>query len=126
MSLSVLVVDDSAIMRTIIIKHLRASGIPLGEVIEAGDGAEALWLLAKNPVDLALVDINMPVINGEELIQKLRKNRKTESLPVIVVSTEGSDVRIRRLQDSRTSFVHKPFTPETLKEKLLEAMGAVS
>jgi two-component system, chemotaxis family, chemotaxis protein CheY len=126
MSLNVLVVDDSAVMRSIIIKNLRASGIPLAQVFEAGDGAEALWMLTKNHVDLALVDINMPVMNGEELINKLRQNPRTAQLPVIVVSTEGSETRITKLRDNKAGFVHKPFTPEKLKEKLWDVMGVIS
>ena len=69
MSLNVLVVDDSAVMRAMIIKTLRLSGLPLGEVHEAANGQEGLGTLDEHWIDLVLVDINMPVMNGEEMIE---------------------------------------------------------
>ena len=123
MALNVLVVDDSAIMRTMIIKTLRISGLPLGEVYEAANGQEGLEKLSENWVDLALVDINMPVMNGEEMIDRVRQNPETSDLSIIVVSTESSDTRIDMLHKKGAEFVHKPFTPESLRQTIMGMTG---
>jgi len=125
MALNILIVDDSSVMRTIIIKTLRLSRLPLGEVHEATNGQEALKVLDGNWIDLALVDINMPVMDGEEMINKLRQNPATADLPIIIVSTEGSETRKDRLMEKKVGFVHKPFTPETLRFAILRTLGGL-
>lgn len=123
MALNVLVVDDSVVMRAMLIKALRLCGVPLGEVHQAGNGAEGLKILDQGPIDLALVDINMPVMNGEEMINRVRRNPMTADLPVIVVSTEGSATRIASLEKIGVRFVHKPFSPEHLRESIIDLTG---
>lgn len=123
MAFNVLVVDDNSVMRTVIIRTLRMSGIPLGEVHQAGDGREALEVLGQNWVDLALVDINMPVMNGEELIDRVRDNPEIRDLAIIVVSTESSETRIAKVRRQGAHFVHKPFTPEQIRHTILEVTG---
>ncbi|MCS6861096.1 MAG: response regulator [Abditibacteriales bacterium] len=123
MALNVLVVDDSAIMRRMIIKTLRLSGLPLGEIYEAGNGQEGLQILHDHWIDLALVDINMPVMNGEEMINQVRANPETADLPIAVVSTESSEMRIEMLQQKGVEFVHKPFTPESLSQTIVKMTG---
>lgn len=123
MSFNILIVDDSAAMRSIISKTLRLSGLPLGEIHQAKNGVEALEVLEENWVDLALVDINMPVMDGETLINHVRENPDTEDLAIIVVSTESSETRIEKLLEKRVEFIHKPFTPETLREKICHLTG---
>jgi len=123
MALNILVVEDSSVMRAIIIKTLRLSQLPLGDVHEANNGQEALKVLDGNWVDLVLVDINMPVMDGEEMINRLRQNPATADLPVIVVSTEGSETRKEGLLQKGAGFVHKPFTPETLRDAILRSLG---
>lgn len=123
MVFNVLVVDDSAVMRAMIIKTLRMSGVPLGEVYQAGNGAEALDVLSESWVDLALVDINMPVMNGEELIERVREDDETRDLAIIVVSTESSETRIQQIIGKGARFVHKPFTPEILRETITDVTG---
>ena len=123
MALNVLVVDDSAVMRKMIIKTLRLSGVPLGDVHEAGNGREGLSKLDAEWIDLALVDINMPVMNGEEMIDEVRQNEAMADLPIVVVSTERSDTRLARLREKVSSIIHKPFTPEELRETIIEITG---
>ncbi len=123
MALNVLVVDDSAVMRSMIIRTLRMSGVPVDEIHEAADGVEGLEQLSQNWIDLALVDINMPVMNGEEFIERVRAEPETRDLSVVVVSTEASETRITRLRKDGAGFVHKPFRPETLREEILQIMG---
>ncbi|RMF93559.1 MAG: response regulator [Nitrospinota bacterium] len=123
MAFNVLVVDDSAVMRAMIIKTLRLSGVPLGEIHEAANGKEALQVLDRHWIDLALVDINMPVMTGEEMLEQIRQNPETADLAVIVVSTEGSEARIEQLRRQGAQFIHKPFTPETLREAIINTIG---
>lgn len=123
MPLNVLVVDDSSVTRAMIIKTLKIAGLPLGEVYQAANGQEGLDVLDQNWVDIAFVDINMPVMNGEEMIHRLRETPEWENLPVIVVSTEGSQTRIERLQQRGAKFIHKPFAPESIREIIFEITG---
>jgi two-component system chemotaxis response regulator CheY len=122
-ALNVLIVDDSAIMRQMIAKTLALSGIPVGEVHQASNGAEGLRALEEHWIDLVLVDINMPVMTGEEMILRLRENPETRGLAVIVVSTDGSAARVEMLQKAGAGFVHKPFSPETLRDRIVEVTG---
>jgi two-component system, chemotaxis family, chemotaxis protein CheY len=123
MPLNVLVVDDSAVMRTMIIRTLKLAGLPLGGVYQAGNGREGLRVLEENWVDVALVDINMPVMTGEEMIDKVRENPTTSDLAIIVVSTESSATRIERLRGKGVDFIHKPFTPEDLRREIVKLTG---
>jgi two-component system chemotaxis response regulator CheY len=126
MALNSLVVDDSSVMRAIIIKTLRLSQLDLGEVHEATNGKEALKVLDGNWIDLALVDVNMPVMDGEEMMRRLRQNPATADLPVIIVSTEGSEARKEVLRQKGAEFVQKPFTPETLRDAILKTIGGLN
>jgi two-component system, chemotaxis family, chemotaxis protein CheY len=123
-ALNVLVVDDSAVIRAMIIKTLKLAGVELGEAHEAANGQAGLEKLEGNWIDIAFVDINMPVMNGEEMIMKLRENPLWADLPVVVVSTEGSQTRIDRLLQKGVRFVHKPFAPEVVRQVILEITGA--
>lgn len=123
MAYNVLVVDDSAVMRAMIIRTLRLSGVPLGEVCQAGCGEEALTQLESHWIDLALVDLNMPGMDGEELVDRIRHSKEFAQLPVIIVSTESSETRIERLCSKGAEFVHKPFTPELLRESIVKLLG---
>lgn len=123
MSFNILVVDDSAVMRSMIIRILRLTGLSIGEVYEAPNGKEGLRILDDKWVDLALVDINMPVMNGEEMIDHIRKNQTTADLPIIVVSTESNIDRVETIRQKKVEFVHKPFTPEVLRKTVLQLTG---
>jgi two-component system chemotaxis response regulator CheY len=123
MSLNVLIVDDSAVMRAMILKTMRMAGLPLGEVYQAANGQEGLEALDAHWIDLVIADINMPVMNGEEMIKSLRQNPDTSQTPVVVVSTEGSQTRIERLNRMGVKFVHKPFTPEIIRDTVMEITG---
>lgn len=123
MSFNMLIVDDSAVMRAMIIKTLRLTGLPLGEIYQAANGAEGLNLLSQNWIDLAFVDLNMPQMNGEEMIHHVRENPETAKLAMVVVSTEGSETRIAALKEQGIDFVHKPFTPEELRNTVIRITG---
>ncbi|MBN1363591.1 MAG: response regulator [Syntrophaceae bacterium] len=123
MGLNILVVDDSSVMRSVIRKTLNMTGLPLGDIWEAKNGEEGLRLLQEKRVDLALVDIHMPVMDGEEMINKLRDNEQYKDLPVIIISSESDPRRIEMMHRRATIFIHKPFKPETLKEVMVAATG---
>ena len=122
MSINVLIVDDSRIMRTMILKTLQMTGVSLGEIFQAGNGREGLESLERNWIDLAIVDINMPVMNGEEMIDHLRANPEMKDLPVVVVSTEGSETRIARLEAKGVVFIRKPFQAETIRDAIVDLL----
>ena len=123
MAVNVLIVDDSAVMRAMILKTLNMTGLPLGEVYQAGNGQEGLEALDQHWIDLAVVDINMPVMNGEEMIDRMRENPDTKDVRVVVISTEGSETRIKRLQQKGASFIQKPFTPEIIRDAVVAITG---
>ena len=118
MTINILIVDDSKIMRTMILKTLQMTGISMGEVLQAGNGREGLEALEQSWIDLAIVDINMPVMNGEEMIDRMRENPEMQDIPVVVVSTEGSQTRIDRLAEKGAVFIHKPFEAETIRDTI--------
>lgn len=126
MTLNVLIVDDSGVMRAMILKTLRMTGLPLGETFQAGNGREGLDVLNANWIDLVIVDINMPVMNGEEMIDHMKTNPETQDIPTVVVSTEGSETRIERLQRKGIKFVHKPFSPETIRDTIVAITGVTA
>jgi two-component system, chemotaxis family, chemotaxis protein CheY len=116
MGINVLVVDDSSTMRSMVARTLQMSGLPIGEISQAANGQEGLDVLERQWVDLVLVDINMPVMGGLEMIQKLREKEQFARLPVVVVSTESSQTRIEQVQQQGVQFIHKPFTPEIIRQ----------
>ncbi len=121
-SLNVLVVDDSSVARAMIIKTLRMTELPLGEIREASDGREALELIEEHWIDLVLADINMPVMDGDEMVGRIRDNPAWSDLAVVVISTDGSRPRIERLIHRGVRFLRKPFMPETLRDVVLETL----
>ena len=84
---------------------------------------QGLAVLQEQWIDLALVDINMPVMNGEEMIEQVRANPAWADLPIVVISTEGSQTRIEHLEQRGAKFVHKPFAPEIIREVVREITG---
>lgn len=127
MSLEILVVDDSKTIRGVIVKTLRLSGLDIGNVSEAANGAEALEVLRDKWVDLVLTDLNMPVMTGLELVAAMAEDDLLESIPVIVVSTDGSQTRIDELKEKGIrAYIRKPFTPELIAQKIAEVLGVTN
>lgn len=123
MSLNILVVDDSRTVRTVIAKTLDLAAIPVGELYQAENGEEALAILAENRVDLVLADINMPVMNGIEMVERMHADGLLKTIPVITVSTEGSATRIEDLKRKGVrAHIQKPFTPEMIREIVNEVL----
>ena len=123
MAFNILIVDDSAVMRAMIVKTLKLSGVPVASIHQAAHGEEGLRRLQEEWIDLLLLDVNMPVMNGEEMLARIRADERTRDLAVIIVSTEGSGTRLAALQAMGAAIVHKPFPPETLRETILQVTG---
>ncbi len=123
MAINILVVDDSSVMRSMIIKTMNMSGLALGEISQAGNGKEALGLLKDKWVDLVVADINMPVMNGEEMINRIMEDPELKTIPILVVSTEASQARIERLMSKGASFIKKPFSPELIRNTIVKILG---
>jgi two-component system, chemotaxis family, chemotaxis protein CheY len=125
--LKILIVDDSAVMRKIIERALRQAGLDLGEVLEAGNGAEALVEVQKGSLDIILSDINMPVMDGLEFLKTLPTIAAAKGVPVIMITTEGSEARVvEALSAGAKGYLRKPFTPEQVKERVGPLLAGIS
>jgi two-component system, chemotaxis family, chemotaxis protein CheY len=124
MAYSVLIVDDSPVMRSFIRRVLGLSGFEVGETMEAGSGEEALAQLGTHRVDVILTDINMPGMNGEELLRRIEADGVLKTIPTVVISTDATKERIMRmLALGAQGYMSKPFTPELLREELERVLG---
>lgn len=119
MGLRVLIVDDSSVMRKILERSLRqASESAIDEVIEAGDGGEAMEKLEGASVSVIFSDINMPHVNGLEFL-RLLKESPHKDLPVIMVTTEGGEKTVMEaISLGAKGFIRKPFTAAQMVEAL--------
>lgn len=124
MGMKVLIVDDSSVMRKILERSLRQScSSSIDEVIEAGDGAEALQALEGGPVSLIFSDINMPNCNGIEFLKKLQ-GTSHNATPVIMVTTEGGEKTVMEaISLGAKGFIRKPFTPAQMEAAIHKAIG---
>jgi two-component system chemotaxis response regulator CheY len=120
MPVDVLIVDHSAVIRKILLRMLRQARVDLGVILEAGDGIEALEKLSSQPVGLILSDINMPNMDGIQLLSILKSSAKFKHVPVIMITTEGGEAKVMEaVQLGASGYVRKPFTVDQIKEKLL-------
>ncbi|AQT66888.1 putative chemotaxis protein CheY [Anaerohalosphaera lusitana] len=123
MAKSLLLVDDSATMRKIILRTLRMAGLDIDNFEEAGDGNEALEKLNAQPADIMLCDINMPGMGGLELVKKVREMDSCNDTKIVMISTESSDDLIESVMaDGANGYVTKPFTPESIQKALSPLM----
>jgi two-component system, chemotaxis family, chemotaxis protein CheY len=122
----ILVVEDSGAMRAWVrsaLELLEIGPSPV-EVVEASSGFEALRLLPRGPWDMVITDVNMPDINGLELLAFMRSNDRHRETPVLLMSTQTSDRdRERGLKLGAAAYLKKPFTPETLRDEALRHLG---
>jgi two-component system chemotaxis response regulator CheY len=119
MESDVLVVDDSAAIRKILNRVLRQTGMAIGTVHEAGDGQEALELLRAHKIDLVLTDINMPKMDGLQLLGAMKASPQWNGIPVMMITTEGGETKVgEAVRLGAAGYVRKPFTADQIKEKL--------
>jgi two-component system, chemotaxis family, chemotaxis protein CheY len=119
MAYTVLVVDDSSSIRAIIKKIIKVSGFDVDTFFEASDGQDALAVMREKKVDVVLTDINMPNMNGLQLIARMKCQENLSAIPVVVVSTEGSEKKMDEAMSlGAAGYVTKPFVPEEIKHTL--------
>ena len=130
MAYNVLIVDDSPAMRRFIRRVLELTGLETGKCLEANNGEEALALLRTEWVDIVLTDINKPVMDGEEFVRQLKADTTLQTIPVLVLSTDRSESRVKQMLDlGAGGYVGKPFMPADLGEemtKLLDSAAGVN
>lgn len=125
MKLNVLVVDDSTVIRKMLKRVLAESNLPLDKIYEAGDGRQALVALGADTVHLVLCDVNMPVMDGLEFLQTVRGNPSWQTLPVLMITTEGGQASVLRAAElGAKGYIRKPFTTEEVKDKLASCIQA--
>lgn len=118
-----LIVDDSATIRAMVKKALTLSVPNIGEIYEAADGFAALAMASEHDVDLMLLDINMPKLNGLQLIRKIKSDASLANIPIVVVSTEGSEERLDEIRSAGVAgYIRKPFRPEQLRTVLSQIL----
>ncbi|MHC4267057.1 MAG: response regulator [Planctomycetota bacterium] len=116
----VLLVDDSAVMRKIIQRNIKETGLIVDEFVEAGDGNQALDKVnADGDLDLILLDWNMPNMSGIEFVKTLRSLNLSKRIPVVMVTTEGSEAKVSEAKESGADgYLTKPFTADQLRDTL--------
>ncbi len=121
MSRTILVVDDSSTTRSLIASHLSESGEY--DIVEAASGFEALKVLPARKVDLIITDINMPDINGLELISFVRENPIYQHIPTVIITTEDSaEDRKRGMELGAKEYIVKPFTMEEIRDAVAKLL----
>jgi len=124
MAYNILIVDDSRSMRKVIRKVIGLSGFKVGECWEAENGQEALDILKGSWVDLILSDLHMPVMNGLELLRRLKEDESLRDLPVVFITTESNENRLQELLTlGARGCIRKPFHPEVIRTYLAQIMG---
>lgn len=114
MSKKILIAEDSPTMRSLIGSTIAAMGDY--EIIEAANGFDALRILPREKVDMVITDINMPDINGLELVSFIKTNPNYRSMPLLIISTEGSERdREKGLSLGADGYLVKPFSPRDLQ-----------
>jgi two-component system chemotaxis response regulator CheY len=116
---TILVVDDSAMMRKIVLRTLKTAGIEFDTVLEAGDGVEALGLLRSHSVALIMCDINMPQMDGLQLLREIQAEKLAVGVPIVMVTTEASEPQVRQaIQAGARGYIRKPFTMEHIENNV--------
>ncbi len=124
MAFTILIVDDSATMRSMIKRTVLMTDMITGEFLEATGGREALDIMQQQQINLVLADINMPEMDGVEMIQRMHADECTRAIPVVIISTEANTARIAPLKEKGVvGYVHKPFNPETIRDVIYEVIG---
>jgi two-component system chemotaxis response regulator CheY len=123
-ALNILVVDDSAMMRAMIKRVAALTGLPIGQIFEAQDGQQALEVLNEQHVDALFTDINMPVMTGIELLQRIAGHERWRHMVRVIISTDGSEARRDEAGALNVRFyIEKPFRPEVMRDVLSDIAG---
>jgi len=118
--ITVLIVDDSSVMRKIVERALRQAGLDLARVVEAGSGREGLEALSRDPADLIVSDINMPSMDGLEFLRQIQSQGLARGAPVVMITTESGEEHVREaLAAGAQGYIRKPFTPDQVRDRVL-------
>jgi len=118
--MTVLIVDDSSVMRKIVERALRQAGLNLAKVLEAGSGREGLEALERERVELIVSDINMPSMDGLEFLRQIQSRGLAQGAPVVMITTESGEEHVREaLAAGAQGYIRKPFTPDQVRERVL-------
>jgi two-component system chemotaxis response regulator CheY len=124
MAFSIMVVDDSETIRAVVERSLSMTKLPIDSVIKATNGKDALEKLKTCWVDIVFTDINMPEMDGIQLVDAMAAHAEYKNIPVVIVSTEGSATRIESLKKKGVKgYLRKPFTPENIRDIIIETLG---
>jgi two-component system chemotaxis response regulator CheY len=124
---TLLIVDDSATMRAMVKRAAALSGVPLGAILEAANGQEALDVLGRHHVDAIFTDINMPVMTGVELLKRMAAEARWAHVLRVIISTDASDVRREEVSGLHVRhYVQKPVRPEAVCDVLSQLVGSPS
>ena len=119
--LNVLIVDDSATMRALLYRVVGLADLPIGAIYQAPNGAEALKLLETHSIQAVFTDVNMPVMNGMELLREMARRDEWQDILRIIISTDGSRLRREEARELQVSlYVEKPFRPEVVRDVLCQ------
>ena len=125
-NLNALIIDDSSVMRKIVERCLRQSGIAIATVYEAANGAEALAILDKSSMDVIFCDINMPIMGGLEFIRRLKDVPKARNVPIVMITTEGGEAHVvEALSSGARGYIRKPFTPEQMRDQVTPLLQGI-
>jgi two-component system chemotaxis response regulator CheY len=117
--LNILIVDDSATMRMVIRRVIDLTEVVIGTVYEANNGLEAIKILETCTVHAVFTDINMPVMNGHELLFEIAQREQWNHILRIVISTDGSRLRQAEVKELNVHlYIQKPFRPEVVRNAL--------
>ncbi len=123
MGMNVLICDDSQVMRRMEARAMKMTGIQLGRIEQVTNGLEALEKLAIDEIDLLLLDVNMPELDGVSTLERIRGEMGMSKLIVVAVTSEGGKERLEALTSMEASIVRKPFTAERLVDGIVRALG---
>jgi two-component system chemotaxis response regulator CheY len=122
-TMNVLLIDDSLVSRKMVRRILGECDLGITEILEAGDGKEALAVLETSPVQFMLCDLNMPVMDGFDFLKAVRNHPKWASIPVMIVTTEGGQETVMQAVElGAKGYIRKPFTPDEVKQKVSDCM----
>lgn len=119
--MNILIVDDSAMMRAVLRRVIGLCDVPVGAILEANNGVEALKVLEQQPVEVLMTDLNMPEMTGTALLREVERRGTWPDMMRIVVSSDGSVQRREELADLNVRhYLDKPLSPEVLRDVLTE------
>lgn len=120
--LDILIVEDCEVMRLVIHRTIKMCSFETDKIIEAADGNIGLYWLKNLKFDLVIADLNMPGMSGSEMIANLRIDPKFDDTPILIVSAESNESRVNVIRGLTDGFIHKPFSPEKLRDEILKVL----